>query len=158
LGGSTTSKAPTAVRIAPEYSQTTVHVVDASRVVGVASDLLDAGRRQVLDRDNRELQERLREQHAGVMSRVLRPFEEARANRLWLDFSDLPVPSFVGTRVVEPSVATLREHIDWTFFFHSWELKGRFPAILDHPEMGSAARDLYAAALGLLDELEAAAL
>jgi 5-methyltetrahydrofolate--homocysteine methyltransferase len=156
IGGATTSKAHTAVRIAPEYSQPTVHVVDASRVVGVVSDLLDPGRRQVLDRDNRELQERLREQHAGKMARVLRRFEEARANRLWLDFSDLPVPSFVGTRVVEPSLATLRQHIDWTFFFHSWELKGRFPAILDHPEMGPAARDLYEAAQALLDEIEAA--
>jgi 5-methyltetrahydrofolate--homocysteine methyltransferase len=156
IGGATTSKAHTAVRIAPEYSQPTVHVVDASRVVGVVSDLLDAGRRQALDHDNRELQERLREQHAAKMNRALRPFEEARANRLWLDFSDLPVPSFLGTRVVEPSLVTLREHIDWTFFFHSWELKGRFPAILDHPEMGPAARDLYDAAQALLDEILAA--
>src|SRR5207253_149968 len=92
IGGATTSKAHTAVRIAPEYGRSTVHVVDASRVVGVVSDLLDADRRQVLDRDNRELQERLRQQHAGKMSRALLPFEEARANRLWLDFSDLRPP------------------------------------------------------------------
>ena len=154
IGGATTSKAHTAVRIAPEYGQTTVHVVDASRVVGVVSDLLDPVRRQTLDRDNRELQERLREQHAGKANRVLRTFGEARANRLWLDFDDLPIPFFRGTRVVEPTLATLRQHIDWTFFFHFWELKGRFPAILDHPEMGPAARDLYEAAQGLLDELE----
>jgi 5-methyltetrahydrofolate--homocysteine methyltransferase len=154
IGGATTSKAHTAVRIAPEYSQPTVHVIDASRVVGVVSDLLDPERRQALDQQNRELQERLREQHAGKMQRALRPFDEARANRLWLDFSDLPAPSFLGTRVVEPTIGTLREHIDWTFFFHSWELKGRFPAILDHPQMGPAARDLYEAAQVLLDEIE----
>ena len=106
IGGATTSKAHTAVKIATEYGQPTVHVVDASRVVGVVSDLLDPDRRRALEKDNRELQDRLREQHAGKMNRALRPFEEARANRLWLDFSDLPVPSFVGTRVVEPSVAT----------------------------------------------------
>ena len=156
IGGATTSKAHTAVRIAPEYGRSTVHVVDASRVVGIVSDLLDAERRQVLDRDNRELQERLRQQHAGKMSRALLPFEQARANRLWLDFSDLRPPSFLGTRVVEPTLGTLRRHIDWTFFFHSWELKGRFPAILDHPEMGPAARDLYEAAQALLDEIEEA--
>jgi 5-methyltetrahydrofolate--homocysteine methyltransferase len=156
IGGATTSKAHTAVRIAPEYGQPTVHVLDASRVVGVVSDLLDPERRRALDRENRELQERLREQHAAKMKRVLLPFQAARANRLWLDFGDLPTPSFLGTRVVEPSLATLREHIDWTFFFHAWELKGRFPAILDHPEMGAAAHELYEQAQTLLDEIEEA--
>jgi 5-methyltetrahydrofolate--homocysteine methyltransferase len=156
IGGATTSKAHTAVRIAPEYGQPTVHVLDASRVVGVVSDLLDPERKRALDRDNRELQEKLREQHAAKMKRPLLPFEAARANRLWLDFGDLPAPSFLGTRMVEPSLATLREHIDWTFFFHAWELKGRFPAILDHPEMGAAAHELYEQAQTLLDEIEEA--
>jgi 5-methyltetrahydrofolate--homocysteine methyltransferase len=154
IGGATTSKAHTAVRIAPEYGQPTVHVLDASRVVGVVSDLLDPVRKRALDQDNRELQEKLREQHAAKMKRPLLSFEAARANRLWLDFGDLPTPSFLGTRVVEPSLATLREHIDWTFFFHAWELKGRFPAILDHPEMGAAAHELYEQAQTLLDEIE----
>ena len=155
IGGATTSKQHTAVRIAPEYGQPTIHVIDASRVVGVVSDLLDPGRREVLDRSNRALQEKLREQHAGKATRPILPLAQSRANRARLDFADLPVPEFTGTRVVEPDLATLRKYIDWTFLFHAWELKGRFPAILDHPEMGSAARDLYENAQTLLDEIVA---
>ena len=154
IGGATTSKQHTAVRIAPAYSQPTIHVLDASRVVGVVSGLLDPDRREAADRENRELQERLREQHEGKAARRLLSLDAARENRARLAFDDLAVPPFTGTRVVEPSLATLREHIDWTFFFHAWELRGRFPAILDHPDMGPAARDLYAAALALLEEIE----
>jgi 5-methyltetrahydrofolate--homocysteine methyltransferase len=154
IGGATTSKQHTAVRIAPAYSGSTVHVVDASRVVGVVSGLLDPARRETADRENRDLQERLREQHEGKAARRLLPLDAARENRPRLAYDHLARPSFAGTRLVEPSLAALREHIDWTFFFHAWELRGRFPAILDHPEMGPAARDLYAAAQGLLDEIE----
>jgi 5-methyltetrahydrofolate--homocysteine methyltransferase len=154
IGGATTSKQHTAVRIAPVYTPPTIHVLDASRVVGVVSDLLDPVRRSKLDRGNRELQEQLREQHAGKSRRTLLPLAEARARRERVDFSSVVEPSFTGARVVEPSIAELREYIDWTFFFHAWELKGRFPAILDHPEMGEAARELYTNALALLDRLE----
>jgi 5-methyltetrahydrofolate--homocysteine methyltransferase len=154
IGGATTSKQHTAVRIAPAYSASTVHVLDASRVVGVVSGLLDPARRDAADRENRELQQRLREQHEGKSARRLLSLDAARENRLRPAFDQLATPSFVGARLVEPSVATLREHIDWTFFFHAWELRGRFPAILDHPEMGPAARELYAAAQALLDEIE----
>jgi 5-methyltetrahydrofolate--homocysteine methyltransferase len=138
IGGATTSKQHTAVRIAPAYSGPAVHVLDASRVVGVVSGMLDPVRREVADRDNRVLQEQLREQHAGKMARRLISLDAARENRQRLAFDDLAVPPFTGTRVVEPALATLR---------------GRFPAILDHPEMGPAARDLYAAAQELLDEI-----
>ena len=92
-----------------------------------------------LDAENREQQERLRDQHAERERKPLLPIAEARANRQRVSFDDLPVPAFTGTRVVEPELATLREYIDWQFFFHAWELKGKFPAILEQP----AARELY---------------
>jgi 5-methyltetrahydrofolate--homocysteine methyltransferase len=149
IGGATTSRQHTAVRIAPAYSRETVHVLDASRVVGVVSDLLDPGRRGRLDTENREEQERLREQHAEKERRPLLPLEAARANRRQLAYDDLPVPSFLGTRSVEPSLAELRELVDWQFFFHAWELRGKFPAILEQP----AARELYDDATALLDEI-----
>jgi 5-methyltetrahydrofolate--homocysteine methyltransferase len=157
IGGATTSKQHTAVRIAPEYANPTVHVIDASRVVGVVSDLLDPERRAKLDRQNREDQQRLREQHAERDRRPLLPYAEARANRtpiVWHQ-RDLAAPAFTGTRFVEASIETLRPYIDWTFFFTAWELKGRFPAILDHPAHGAAARELYENAKELLDQLVA---
>ena len=153
IGGATTSKQHTAVRIAPAYSQPTLHVLDASRVVGVVSDLLDPVRKAALDKENRALQAKLREQHAGKATRPLLPVDRARQNRARLEFSDLPIPEFVGTRMVEPDLETLREYIDWTFFFHAWELRGRFPAILDHPQMGASARELFENAQTLLDEI-----
>jgi 5-methyltetrahydrofolate--homocysteine methyltransferase len=124
-------------------------VLDASRVVGVVSDLLDPERRARLDVDNRAHQERLREQYAERERKPLLPIEEARRNRQRVSFDDVPEPAFTGTRVVEPDLRTLRNYIDWQFFFHAWELKGKFPAILDQP----AARELYDDALALLDEL-----
>jgi 5-methyltetrahydrofolate--homocysteine methyltransferase len=149
IGGATTSKQHTAVRIAPAYGRPTVYVRDASRVVGVVSDLLDPIRRANLDRDNRADQERLRELHAERDRKPLLPFERARENRHLVPFDDLPEPAFLGTRVVEPELETLREYVDWQFFFHAWDLKGRFPAILDRPE----ARELYDDAQQLLDEI-----
>jgi 5-methyltetrahydrofolate--homocysteine methyltransferase len=153
IGGATTSRQHTAVRIAPAYSAPTIHVVDASRVVGVVSRLLDPDSRAEMDRENRALQEGLREQHASKLQRPLLSLDAARENRLQPSFDDLPVPAFTGVRTVEPSLGTLREYIDWTFFFHAWELRGRFPAILDHPAMGPAARELYAHGQAMLDEL-----
>jgi len=96
------------------------------------------------------LQERLREQHAERDRRPLLPIAQARANKERVAFDDLAVPEFTGTRLVEPDVAELREYIDWQFFFHAWELKGKFPGILEKP----AARELYEDALALLDEIE----
>jgi 5-methyltetrahydrofolate--homocysteine methyltransferase len=153
IGGATTSKQHTAVRIAPAYSGPTVHVLDASRVIGVVSDLFDDGRRVTFDRDNRILQEKLREQHTSSR-RALLTLDEARAKRLRLTFEDLPKPPFTGTKVIEPKISELREYIDWTFFFHAWELKGKFPAILDSPSHGAAARELFGHAKELLDEIE----
>ncbi|MBA2361719.1 MAG: methionine synthase [Actinobacteria bacterium] len=151
VGGATTSKQHTAVKIAPAYNQPIVHVLDASRVVGVMSNLLDPGRRIELEQENSELQERLREQHADKERKPLLPIEEARANREVVDFADLSVPEFTGTRVVEVDLETLTRYIDWQFFFYAWELKGKFPEILDRPE----ARELYDDALALLSEITA---
>src|SRR5262249_35871374 len=149
IGGATTSRQHTAVKIAPEYGRETIHVLDASRVVGVVSDLLDAGRRGELDARNREDQERLREQFPERERKPLLALEDARANRERPGYEDLPVPMFTGSHVVEPSLETLRGYIDWQFFFHAWELKGRFPAILERSE----ARELWDDAQELLDEI-----
>ncbi|WP_428962325.1 methionine synthase [Micromonospora fluostatini] len=148
IGGATTSRQHTAVRIAPAYDATTVHVLDASRVVGVVSDLLDSDRAGQLAASNLAEQERLREQHTARRQPLL-PLAEARANREQVDFADLPVPAFTGIRVVEPDLATLREMIDWQFLFLAWELKGKFPAILDQP----VARELYDDAVAMLDQI-----
>ncbi len=149
IGGATTSRQHTAVRIAPAYGRETVHVIDASRVVGVVSNLLDPVRRGELDVENREEQERLREMHAEKERRPLLPLGAARANREPLDYDDLAEPAFTGTRSVEPTLADLRELIDWQFFFHAWELKGKFPGILAQP----AARELYDDAIEQLEEI-----
>ena len=149
IGGATTSKQHTAVRIAPEYSQPTVHVLDASRVVGVVSALLDPSRRVGLDEENRELQDRLREQHAEKERKPLLPIGEARANKERVPFDALPEPPSTGSQLVEPQPATLTPYIDWQFFFHAWELKGKFPAILEQ----AAARELYDDAQELIGEM-----
>jgi 5-methyltetrahydrofolate--homocysteine methyltransferase len=157
IGGATTSKQHTAVRIAPEYGQPTVHVHDASRVVGVVGNLLDGDRRARLDAENRADQDRLRALHAEKGRKPLLPLREARTRRTPIDWheDDLAVPAFTGVRLVEEDIATLRGYVDWTFFFHAWELKGRYPAILDDPEKGEVARDLFAAANELLDKVGA---
>jgi 5-methyltetrahydrofolate--homocysteine methyltransferase len=155
IGGATTSRQHTAVRIAPEYSSSTVHVLDASRVIGVLSTLLDGDRRLTFDEENREDQLRLRALHAERGKKPLLPLIEARQNRTPIEWhpEDLAAPPFTGSRVVEADIAVLQEYIDWTFFFHAWELKGRFPAILDDPEKGEVARDLYDATNELFDEI-----
>jgi 5-methyltetrahydrofolate--homocysteine methyltransferase len=151
IGGATTSRQHTAVRIAPGYHASTVHVLDASRVTGVVSQLLDPERAEQLDADNRAEQERLRVQHASRQQRPLLTIAQARANREQVAFDDLPVPAFTGVRTVSPSLEVLREFIDWQFFFLAWELKGKFPAILEKP----AARELYDEGNQLLDEIVA---
>jgi 5-methyltetrahydrofolate--homocysteine methyltransferase len=149
IGGATTSRQHTAVKIAPEYENETVHVLDASRVVDIVARLLDPGRRVELDGENRELQERLRVQHAEKIRKPLLPLEAARANRVKIPFDDLPKPPFTGVRDLAPALTELVDFIDWQFFFHAWDLKGKFPAILDNP----AARELYEDATVLLTEI-----
>jgi 5-methyltetrahydrofolate--homocysteine methyltransferase len=157
VGGATTSRQHTAVRIAPAYDQPVVHVVDASRVVGVASKLLDDDRRSIFDGENRELQARLRAQHEERQRTPLLPLRLAAERRppiVWRA-EDVPPAPFTGIRSVEPSIAEVRDVIDWTFFFTAWELKGSFPQILDHDVYGEQARELLADAQELLAEIEA---
>jgi 5-methyltetrahydrofolate--homocysteine methyltransferase len=149
IGGATTSRQHTAVRIAPAYDGDTVHVLDASRVVGVVSDLMDPERVARLSGDNRAEQERLREQHAAREQLPLLTLAAARANAEPVPFDDLPVPAFTGTRVVEPDLTELRRMIDWQFLFLAWELRGKYPAILEQP----AARELFDDANTLLDQI-----
>jgi len=110
-----------------------------------------------LDAANRADQDRLRALHAEKGRKPMLPLREARTRRTPIDWhaDDLAVPAFTGVRLVEEDVATLRRYVDWTFFFHAWELKGRYPAILDDPEKGAVARDLFAAANELLDRIAA---
>jgi 5-methyltetrahydrofolate--homocysteine methyltransferase len=149
IGGATTSRQHTAVKIAPTYENATVHVLDASRVVGVVSDLLDPDRSLVLAEKNRADQEVLREQHANKQRRPMLSLEQARANPEKVSFDELPTPEFTGVRVVEPSITELREMVDWQFLFLAWELKGKYPAILDQP----VARELFDDANTLLDQI-----
>jgi 5-methyltetrahydrofolate--homocysteine methyltransferase len=149
IGGATTSRQHTAVKIAPEYSQPVVHVLDASRVVGVVSALLDPARRELFDVENREAQEKLREQYAERERKPLLRLADAQENRERVAFDELETPEFTGVRFIEPSLETLREYIDWQFFFYAWELKGKFPAILEQP----AARELWEDAQELLGEI-----
>jgi 5-methyltetrahydrofolate--homocysteine methyltransferase len=146
IGGATTSRQHTAVKIAPQYEEPVVHVLDASRAVGVVSDLLDPTRRRTLDQTNREEQERLRQIHAGRSAKPLLPIEQARSNRTKLDFdaTTSPRPDYFGRREWrEIDLEKVAEYIDWTFFFYAWELRGKFPKIFDHPKYGEAARELY---------------
>ena len=151
IGGATTSRQHTAVRIAPAYDHTTVHVLDASRVVGVVSDLLDPDRSLELAERTRADQAVLREQHANKQRRPMLTVAQARANAEQVSFDDLPVPAFTGVRVVTPELTELREMIDWQFLFLAWELKGKYPAILDQP----VARELFDDANTLLDQIVA---
>ncbi len=155
IGGATTSRQHTAVRIAPSYSHPVVHVIDASRVVGVVSSLLDPERKVTLDEGNRELQAKLRAQHEEREKTPLLPYRIALQRRTPVTWSadDISSPPFTGTRTLEPVLDELRAVIDWTFFFAAWELKGSYPQILDHKNFGPQARELFADANELLDEI-----
>ena len=155
IGGATTSRQHTAVKIAPEYPHSTVHVVDASRVVDVVASLLAPSQREAFDRSNRTQQDELRRQYGARREQPLLSYDDALRNRLRVDWTrETPgAPSFVGRRVVDVPLPDLIPFIDWTYFFSAWELKGRFPAILDHPQYGAAARDLYGHARTLLDRI-----
>jgi 5-methyltetrahydrofolate--homocysteine methyltransferase len=155
IGGATTSRQHTAVKIAPEYGGPVVHVLDASRAVDVVSSLLGVKRAE-FDRQNRAAQAETREKYAARAERPLLSYERARANRLRIDWEDSEIrsPWFVGRRYLDDvPLEELAKYIDWTFFFSAWELKGRFPAILEHPEYGAAARDLFANAQALLGQI-----
>ncbi len=175
IGGATTSKAHTAVKIAPGYCEPVVHVLDASRAVPVVSNLISAENKPVFAAQVREEYERIRSQHAVRAARLV-SIEEARANAPKLNFEDLPKPDFVGVRVLSAeaeaghskekisadsrhlpriSLEDLVPFIDWTPFFHTWELRGVYPKILQHEKHGEEARKLFADAQELLEKIVA---
>ena len=155
IGGATTSRQHTAVKIAPTYGESVVHVADASRAVNVVATLLDAAKKIDFDAQNRAEQERLRVLHGSRQQKPLLSLEQARANRPAFDWraEDVPTPGFTGRRVLEIDLAELRDYIDWTFFFSAWDLKGRYPKILEDEKVGAAARELFENANKLLDEI-----
>jgi 5-methyltetrahydrofolate--homocysteine methyltransferase len=156
IGGATTSRQHTAVKIAPEYSHPVVHVLDASRVVDVVAAFMSAERRSAFVQSNREAQDEIREKYKTRSEKPLLTYDQARANRLRYDWDDheTATPAFVGRRWVDDvPLEEIARYIDWTYFFSAWELKGRFPAILEHPQYGEAARDLYANAQKLLKQI-----
>ena len=210
IGGATTSRAHTAVKIAPHYRSSTVHVLDASRAVGVVNSLLSEKQKAAFDAKTRAEYASLREQHAAkTREKKLVTVEQARTNRTPIDWSEYrpPKPEFLGLHIYasspgsagcqpavagglpatlsktnaaspafEPSEAsppatepstppacaprqvslrTLIEYIDWSPFFHVWELRGRYPAIFDDPEIGKQARELFDDAQELLDQIVA---
>ncbi|HEY3659778.1 MAG TPA: methionine synthase, partial [Candidatus Udaeobacter sp.] len=163
IGGATTSRAHTAVKIAPHYGASTVHVLDASRAVGVVNALLNEQLKSDFDKKTREDYERLRREHAAkTEKKKLLTLEQARANRTPVDWSNYvpPKPEFVGVRVYEAhktsiAVRDLIEYVDWSPFFHAWELRGRYPAIFDDPKIGKQARELFDDAQELLARIAA---
>ena len=170
IGGATTSRAHTAVKIAPHYQASIVHVLDASRAVGVVNSLLNEELKSAFDKKTREDYERLRREHsARTQRRNLLTLEEARANRTPIDWSNYvpPKPEFLGVRAYRTtgsaeddtvrsfSLRTLAEYIDWSPFFHAWELRGRYPAIFEDRKIGKHARELFDDAQNLLDRIVA---
>ena len=157
IGGATTSKQHTAVKIAPHYTGPVVHVLDASRAVEVAQRATaDDNAAWLLE--VRQDQQNVREIHALRHAAPLLSFEQARAKRPrhTFDPAELGTPIALGRQVLERApLAEIAAYIDWTFLFAAFDLKGRFPAILEHPEYGAAARDLYASARTLLDRIVA---
>ncbi len=154
VGGATTSRAHTAIKIAPHYSQPVVHVLDASRAVPVTTSLLGDGRDEFIARHRAEY-DALRKSYASPRQQLV-PIEAARARRTPIDWlsDDVPAPSFSGVRALDDfPLATLREFIDWTPFFHAWELKGVYPRILEDAKQGEQARQIFAEANVLLDRI-----
>jgi 5-methyltetrahydrofolate--homocysteine methyltransferase len=155
IGGATTSRRHTAVKIAPHYSEPVVHVLDASRAVPVTTSLLsDEGKAEFVAQHRADY-EALRKAHAAPRQAVV-PLETARARRTPIEWraEDLPVPAFTGVRVLDNfPLPTLRDFIDWSPLFHAWGLKGVYPRILEHPEQGEQARQLFADANALLDRI-----
>jgi 5-methyltetrahydrofolate--homocysteine methyltransferase len=157
IGGATTSAKHTAVKIAPQYTAgPTIHVVDASRSVGVVEQLLSDERRDDFIERNRQIQIKEAASFARRQQAKLVTYREAVAKRFTSDWAtvDIPKPEFLGTRVIEKMpLAELVDYIDWSPFFWTWELSGKYPKIFDNPDYGSQAREVYDSARRLLDEV-----
>ena len=156
IGGATTSKAHTAVKIAPSYQPGVVHVLDASRAVGVVGSLVSQTQKQGFVKQVRDDYERMRQSHQNRGAKPLLSFTQARANRFSPDWAktDIPTPSALGVHTIpDQSVVELIPYIDWSPFFHTWELRGRYPTIFDDATVGPKAKELYDDARCLLDEI-----
>ena len=156
IGGATTSRAHTAVKIAPEYEATVVHVNDASRAVTVASNLLNTETKSDFSIALREEYNTLREGYLNrSREKSFLTIEEARKNKFKIDWENYqPVqPNFIGTKTVEVKLSELVDFIDWTPFFQSWELYGKYPAILTDEIVGEQASDLYKDAQKMLSQI-----
>ena len=155
IGGATTSRRHTAVKIAPHYSEPVIHVLDASRAVPVTTSLLSDEGKPAFVAQHRADYEALRKAHSAPRLQVV-SLENARTRRTPIEWraEDLPGPAFSGVRVLKNfPLATLRDFIDWTPFFHTWGLKGVYPRILEHEEQGAQARQIFTEANALLDVL-----
>ena len=157
IGGATTSPAHTAVKIAGEYQHPVIHVLDASRVVGVAAELLSEDRKDAYHLQVEANHKRLREEHAGKRAKgELLPLDVARENITPIDWAkaDLAVPEKTGVLTFdEIPLAELVEYFDWSPFFAAWEMRGRYPGLLSDPEIGAQATELHQDALKVLETI-----
>jgi 5-methyltetrahydrofolate--homocysteine methyltransferase len=157
IGGATTSRAHTAVKIAPAYEQAIVHVLDASRSVGVVNALLNPTQKPVFVEQTRTDYQRLREEHANrTATKKMLPIEVARTRRTLIDWdaARIDVPAFLGRRIIaDQPLGELVPYIDWSPFFHTWELRGRYPGIFEDPYVGKQARELFEDAQKLLQDI-----
>ncbi len=157
IGGATTSRLHTAVMIAPKYSGGVVHVIDASRAVPVAAELVSEARKDQWLRDYRREQDAMRADWESRREKVdLLRFDEARANRKvvdWASYTPPPAPFFGAKHLSEIPLDTLVPYIDWGPFFIAWDLHGGYPGILDDPTVGEAARNLHRDAMAMLDRI-----
>ncbi len=156
IGGATTSRAHTAIRIEPEYEGPVIYVPDASRSVGVVADLLSDERRDKLVEDTRRVYAEVRERRANAPKREFFDLEAARANAFKWDWKTYAPPkpkTLTFQHLDDVAIETIREYIDWTPFFKTWGLAGKFPAILEDVVVGATAREVYNDAQEMLDEL-----
>jgi 5-methyltetrahydrofolate--homocysteine methyltransferase len=153
IGGATTSKAHTAVKVAPYYHEAVVHVLDASRAVPVMTSLLSQDGKADFIKKLRDDYEKARAAHSGQRAKLL-SFAAARANASKLKFDNLAKPEFTGVNIIENgSLAEIAKFIDWTPFFHTWELRGVYPKIFQHEKHGEEAQKLFADAQKLLKKI-----
>jgi len=156
IGGATTSAKHTAVKIAPAYRHITIHVPDASRSTGVVERLMQPDSRQALDAENRAEQRQLVEAYQRRLQAELVPYAEALANRFPTDWAAarIDTPAFLGTRALDDCpLEELARYIDWSPFFMTWELRGKYPRIFDDPSVGPEARRLFDDARKMLDQI-----
>jgi 5-methyltetrahydrofolate--homocysteine methyltransferase len=155
IGGATTSRAHTAIKIAPHYSEPVVHILDASRAVPVTTSLLSDDNKAAFVAEHRAQYESIRKAHSAPKLKLV-PIATARARRTPIEWraEDLPVPAFTGIRVLDNfPLATLRDFIDWSPYFHTWGMKGIYPRILDDERQGAEARKIFDDGRALLDRI-----